>query len=124
MLAKTFLHPRYPRNPRLKIPSSSGPASWVTRRPLIQAPLWPRCWTGHGDEETRIAPPAVRSQVLSRFGFHWNNVRKCWQHPCGHVTTGTPKEPREKYESYFPVDLPSSPQTYNGPARTAEQVAA
>ena len=65
----------------------------------------------------------VRAQ-LSQFGFHWNNVRKCWQHPCGHVTTGTPKEPREKYESYFPADLPSNPQTYNGPARTAEQVAA
>jgi hypothetical protein len=24
----------------------------------------------------------VRGQ-LSQFGFHWNNYRKCWQHPCG-----------------------------------------
>ena len=24
---------------------------------------------------------------LSQFGFHWNNSRKCWQHPCGQFAT-------------------------------------
>jgi hypothetical protein len=33
------------------------------------------------------------------WGFHWNNIRKCWQHPCGQITTGTPQDPREKYGS-------------------------
>src|ERR1019366_6081960 len=28
----------------------------------------------------------VRGQ-LSQFGFHWNNARKCWQHPCGQFRT-------------------------------------
>ncbi len=28
----------------------------------------------------------VRGQ-LSQFGFHWNNTRKCWQHPCGQFAT-------------------------------------
>ena len=33
-------------------------------------------------------PPAekIRGQ-LSQFGFHWNNHRKCWQHPCGQFAT-------------------------------------
>ena len=41
---------------------------------------------------------------LSQLGFHWNNVRKCWQHPCGQVTTRGQQNPREKYTSYFPAD--------------------
>src|SRR5688572_25744468 len=41
---------------------------------------------------------------LSQLGFHWNNTRKCWQHPCGQVTTRGQQEPRDKYTSYFPAD--------------------
>ena len=50
-------------------------------------------------------PPAetVRAE-LSQLGFHWNNKRQAWQHPCGHVTAGTNEEPRAKYASYFPAD--------------------
>jgi hypothetical protein len=51
-------------------------------------------------------PPSeqVRGQ-LSQFGFHWNNTRKCWQHPCGQATTqGSLTDPREKYGSTFPSD--------------------
>ncbi len=47
----------------------------------------------------------VRGQ-LSQFGFHWNNSRKCWQHPCGQfATAGSSQDPREKYGSHFPADL-------------------
>ena len=43
----------------------------------------------------------VRGQ-LSQFGFHWNNYRKCWQHPCGQFKTeGSGQDPREKYGSHF-----------------------
>jgi hypothetical protein len=46
----------------------------------------------------------VRGQ-LSQFGFHWNNTRKCWQHPCGQFKTeGSAQDPREKYATYFPAD--------------------
>ncbi len=39
-------------------------------------------------------PEQVRGQ-LSQFGFHWNNVRKCWQHPCGQFATeGSGADPR------------------------------
>ena len=41
---------------------------------------------------------------LSQLGFHWNTKRQAWQHPCGQFTAGSPKEPREKYASYFPAD--------------------
>jgi hypothetical protein len=67
-------------------------------------------------------PEQVRGQ-LSQFGFHWNNTRKCWQHPCGALATeGSAADPREKYGSRFAAD--SNPFRYNGPPRTAEQVAA
>lgn len=35
--------------------------------------------------------------MLSQFGFHWNNTRQTWQHPCGVKSGGTPADPREKY---------------------------
>ena len=46
-------------------------------------------------------PPAeqMRGQ-LSQIGFHWNNARKCWQHPCGQFATeGSGADPRQKYGS-------------------------
>ena len=47
----------------------------------------------------------VRGQ-LSQFGFHWNNARKCWQHPCGQFATeGSGADPRQKYGSHFAADL-------------------
>jgi hypothetical protein len=47
----------------------------------------------------------VRGQ-LSQFGFHWNNARKCWQHPCGQfATTGSRQDPRQKYGTHFAADL-------------------
>lgn len=46
----------------------------------------------------------VRGQ-LSQFGFHWNNARKCWQHPCGQFATeGSHEDPRQKYGSRFAAD--------------------
>ena len=44
----------------------------------------------------------VRAE-LSQLGFHWNNVRKCWQHPCGETLPRGQQEPREKYSSWFPM---------------------
>ena len=48
-------------------------------------------------------PEQVRSQ-LSQFGFHWNNVRKCWQHPCGQTLPRGSQEPQQKYEVWFPMN--------------------
>ena len=50
-------------------------------------------------------PPteAVRAE-LSQLGFHWNNTRKCWQHPCGKTLPRGQQEPREKYATYFPAE--------------------
>ncbi len=41
---------------------------------------------------------------LSQLGFHWNNTRKCWQHPCGETSPRGEQDPHEKYTSYFPAD--------------------
>ena len=40
---------------------------------------------------------------LSQLGFHWNNTRKCWQHPCGETLPRGQQNPREKYATYFPA---------------------
>ena len=47
--------------------------------------------------------PEVTS-VLAQLGFHWNNKRQVWQHPCGVLTEGSPDDPREKYGSTFAAD--------------------
>ena len=48
-------------------------------------------------------PPLERVRAeLSQLGFHWNNTRKCWQHPCGETLPRGQQEPREKYEVWFP----------------------
>jgi hypothetical protein len=41
--------------------------------------------------------------VLSQLGFHWNNKRQIWQHPCGAITDASHYDPRRKYRSYFPA---------------------
>jgi hypothetical protein len=48
--------------------------------------------------------PREVTAALSELGFHWNNLRQCWQHPCGTWIERTPRDPREKYGSYFPAD--------------------
>ena len=45
----------------------------------------------------------VRAE-LSQLGFHWNNTRKCWQHPCGETLPRGTEEPRSKYTTYHPAD--------------------
>ncbi len=41
---------------------------------------------------------------LSQLGFHWNNTRKCWQHPCGETLPRGQQNPRETYATYVPAD--------------------
>ena len=54
---------------------------------------------------TEKQPPQVTS-VLAQLGFHWNNKRQVWQHPCGPVTVdASPDDPRAKYGSHHPADL-------------------
>ena len=49
-------------------------------------------------------PPTVTA-LLSELGFHWNNKRQAWQHPCGALTPGTESDPHQKYPTYFPSDV-------------------
>jgi hypothetical protein len=48
-------------------------------------------------------PPTVTSE-LAQFGFHWNRKRQVWQHPCGRFSSGSQRDPRQTYRSYFPAD--------------------
>ncbi len=48
--------------------------------------------------------PREVTATLAQLGFHWNNKRQTWQHPCGALTPGTESNPREKYPTYFPAD--------------------
>ena len=42
--------------------------------------------------------PETRAQ-LAQLGFHWNNNRQVWQHPCGHFSFGSKSDPRDTYAS-------------------------
>jgi hypothetical protein len=46
------------------------------------------------------------ANTLWRLGFHWNQRRCIWQHPCGAFTPYAPHptDPRTKYGSYFVAD--------------------
>jgi hypothetical protein len=47
------------------------------------------------------------ANVLWALGFHWNQRRRVWQHPCGKFdpTGSHPTDPRTKYRCYFPADI-------------------
>jgi hypothetical protein len=47
------------------------------------------------------------ANTLHRLGFHWNQRRCVWQHPCGACApyASHPQDPRRKYGSYFAVDI-------------------
>ncbi|HEV7925248.1 MAG TPA: hypothetical protein VGR14_07835 [Verrucomicrobiae bacterium] len=49
--------------------------------------------------------PRQITSALSEYGFHWNNRRQVWQHPCGSITPSSNQDPRRKYRTYFPADL-------------------
>ena len=49
-------------------------------------------------------PPTV-TRVLAELGFHWNNNRQTWQHPCGTIPDERATyDPRRRYGSYFAAD--------------------
>jgi hypothetical protein len=50
--------------------------------------------------------PVTVTAVLSELGFHWNNKRQSWQHPCGMFRDQSVRfDPRRKYGSYFAADV-------------------
>lgn len=48
--------------------------------------------------------PRQITAELAQLGFHWNNRRQLWQHPCGQITDSVNFDPRRRYGSYFPAD--------------------
>ncbi len=49
--------------------------------------------------------PSEVTRVLAELGFHWNNARQTWQHPCGTIPVeAATHDPRQKYGSYFAAD--------------------
>ena len=50
--------------------------------------------------------PSQITRVLAELGFHWNNTRQTWQHPCGTVPVeAAAYDPRRRYGSYFAADV-------------------
>ena len=46
--------------------------------------------------------PSEVTRLLAELGFHWNNTRQTWQHPCGTITEERADyDPRKRYGSYF-----------------------
>lgn len=51
-------------------------------------------------------PEVEARRQLAQLGFHWNNARQAWQHPCGvHRDRRVRFDPRRKFGSYFAADL-------------------
>ena len=51
-------------------------------------------------------PTAETRQQLAQLGFHWNNTRQAWQHPCGVYRDRRVRfNPRRKFGSYFAADM-------------------
>src|ERR1043165_7938730 len=49
--------------------------------------------------------PSEVTRVLAELGFHWNNTRQTWQHPCGTIKEKRADyDPRKRYGSYFAAD--------------------
>ena len=49
--------------------------------------------------------PSNVTAVLAELGFHWNNSRQAWQHPCGTIMEKSATyDPRKRYGSYFAAD--------------------
>jgi len=50
--------------------------------------------------------PSDVTRVLAELGFHWNNTRQSWQHPCGTLPDERATyDPRKRYGSYFAADV-------------------
>ena len=49
----------------------------------------------------------ILAKMLWALGFHWNQRRGVWQHPCGACApyAAHPADPRTKYGSYFAADI-------------------
>jgi hypothetical protein len=47
------------------------------------------------------------AKTLWALGFHWNQRRGVWQHPCGKFDPlgSHPTDPRRKYGCFFPADV-------------------
>jgi hypothetical protein len=57
-------------------------------------------WVQFSDKQ----PPTITS-VLAELGFHWNNTRQVWQHPCGTIRWERAAfDPRKRYRGYFAAD--------------------
>lgn len=56
-------------------------------------------WITFPDKQSREV-----TQALSQFGFHWNNARQAWQHPCGTLPMRQEFDPRKRYGSHFASD--------------------
>jgi len=57
-------------------------------------------WIQFGEKQPREV-----TAVLSQLGFHWNNKRQVWQHPCGtYREESSLYDPRKKYRAYFAAD--------------------
>ena len=61
-------------------------------------------WVQFSDKQ----PPTI-TRVLAELGFHWNNARQVWQHPCGTIREERATfDPRKRYRSYFAADAKSA----------------
>jgi DNA repair protein RadC len=48
--------------------------------------------------EFNVPPLAQIRTKLKELGFHWNAIRKCWQHPCGVASKRSGRDPRGVYQ--------------------------
>lgn len=48
--------------------------------------------------EFNVVPDKEIRENLKKLGFHWNHIRRCWQHSCGVPCGHSKDDPRGRYE--------------------------
>lgn len=69
--------------------------------------------------EFNVPPSNEIRERLKELGFHWNDRRKCWQHPCGVERGRSSHDPRGKY----PVVPATSLELNDAPTRVRRHMA-
>jgi hypothetical protein len=93
-LAKRIRNRSLPTDRVLKLLQKEAPRFWELAEVVGK---W--VWIQFEDKQ-----PSEITVILSQLGFHWNNRRQVWQHPCGQIMSRGNYDPRRRYGSYFPAD--------------------
>ena len=89
-----------PTPPPLQIPPNASPQLQTPKFFELAEVVGKWVWIEFTEQQ-----PAAITRLLAELGFHWNNTRQAWQHPCGTIQQERAAfDPRKRYRRYFAAD--------------------